>query len=351
MKVVVIHAAKDLRIETRPLEELDPGQVRVQIEAGGICGSDLHYYQHGGFGAIRVKEPMILGHEISGRITEINGNAGDLQVGDIVAVSPSRPCGNCLYCNEEKFSQCLNMRFYGSAMPTPHIQGAFREDLVADASQCHKISPQVRSEFGAFAEPLSVVLHGVKRAGDLTGRRVLITGCGPIGALCVLAARAAGATEIVITDVIDNVLDIALEIGADKVINVAKDSDWTSRYSDNKGYFDVMFEASGNQAAVTAGLMVLRPGSVLLQLGLGGDVTISQNVVVAKEIDIRGAFRFHEEFADAVAMINSETLNLAPLLTARFPIDQAVEAFELAGDRHQAMKVQIDFTSRATQNS
>ncbi|NRB19484.1 MAG: L-idonate 5-dehydrogenase [Rhodobacteraceae bacterium] len=343
MKVIVIHAAKDLRIETRPLKDLKTGQVRVQVEAGGICGSDLHYYQHGGFGQIRVREPMILGHEISGRITETCGDAGDLKIGDVVAVSPSRPCGNCLYCDENKFSHCLNMRFYGSAMPIPHIQGAFRENLVADASQCHLISPEIRAEFGAFAEPLSVVLHGVKRAGNLSGKRVLITGCGPIGALCVLAARAAGAAEIVITDVIDNVLDIATQIGADKTINVGDNKGWTAQYSANKGYFDIMFEASGQQSALTAGLEVLRPRSVLVQLGLGGDVVISQNTVVAKEIDIRGAFRFHEEFADAVAMINAGTLNLAPLLTARVPIDQAVDAFELAGDRHRAMKVQIDF--------
>lgn len=349
MKVIVIHAAKDLRIENRSAENLGPGQVRIQIEAGGICGSDLHYYQHGGFGKIRVREPMILGHEISGRITEVSGDSIGLSIGDTVAVSPSRPCGNCLYCNENKLSHCLNMRFYGSAMPMPHIQGAFREDLVADAAQCHLISPEIPPEFGAFAEPLSVVLHGMKRAGDLTGKRVLITGCGPIGALCILAARAAGAAEIVITDVIDNVLNIATQIGADKTINVAKEQGWTAQYSDNKGYFDVMFEASGNQSALTAGLDVLRPRSVLVQLGLGGDVTISQNTVVAKEIDIRGAFRFHEEFADAIAMINTGTLNLAPLLTARFPIDQAVDAFELAGDRHRAMKVQIDFTIQSGQ--
>lgn len=349
MKVVVIHAAKDLRIETRPLKDLKSGQVRIKIEAGGICGSDLHYYQHGGFGNIRVREPMILGHEIAGRIIETGAESRALKVGDTVAVSPSRPCGNCLYCNEQKFSHCLNMRFYGSAMPMPHIQGGFREDLVADASQCHLVLPEIPVEIAAFAEPLSVVLHGMKRAGDLAGKRVLITGCGPIGALCILAARAAGAAEIVITDVIDNVLNIATQIGADKTINVAKEQGWTAQYSDNKGYFDVMFEASGNQSALTAGLEVLRPRSVLVQLGLGGDVLISQNTVVAKEIDIRGAFRFHEEFADAVEMINTGSLNLAPLLTARFPIDQAVDAFELAGDRHRAMKVQIDFTNHSGQ--
>lgn len=342
MKAVVIHAAKDLRIETRETLPLGQGQVRVQIQAGGICGSDLHYYLNGGFGAIRLREPMILGHEIAGVVTEVS--QGPLNVGDKVAVSPSRPCHNCQYCNEKMFNQCLNMRFYGSAMPMPHIQGAFCEELVADVTQCHVISPDIPIEMAAFCEPLSVVLHGFMRGGSVAGKRVIVTGCGPIGALCVLAARAKGAKEIVVTDVIDNVLNIAQKLGADETINAITDPNWTNRFNANKGHFDVMFEASGNQSALCAGLEVLRPRATLVQLGLGGDVTIPQNTIVAKEIEIRGAFRFHEEFSDAVEMVNSGTLNLAPLLTKRFPIKDAVAAFELAADRTKAMKVQLDFT-------
>lgn len=342
MKAVVIHAAKDLRIETRQSEAIGPGQVRVQIEAGGICGSDLHYYLHGGFGAIRVREPMILGHEIAG--TVIESTQGPFKVGDKVAVSPSRPCRNCLYCDEKLFNQCLNMRFYGSAMPMPHIQGAFCEELVADATQCHLIAPDVEIEMAAFCEPLSVVLHGFNRAGSVAGKRVLVTGCGPIGALCVLVAKAKGAAEVVVTDMIENVLKIAQKIGADQTINVLGEPDWTSQFSAHKGHFDVMFEASGNQSALCSGLEVLRPRATLVQLGLGGDVTIPQNTIVAKEIEIRGAFRFHEEFAEAVEMVNAKTLNLAPLLTKRFPMADAVAAFELAADRNHAMKIQLDFT-------
>jgi L-idonate 5-dehydrogenase len=342
MKAVVIHAAKDLRIETHQPETVGPGQVRVQIEAGGICGSDLHYYLHGGFGAIRVREPMILGHEVAGTISE--APHGPFKVGDKVAVSPSRPCNDCAFCREKMFNQCLNMRFYGSAMPMPHIQGAFQQELVADVTQCHLISTDVPMEMAAFCEPLSVVLHSFNRAGPVAGKRVLITGCGPIGALCVLVAKAKGAAEIIVTDVIDNVLQIAKKIGATEAINVMSSPDWTSRFSAHKGHFDVMFEASGNQSAVCSGLEVLRPRATLVQLGLGGDVTIPQNTIVAKEIEIRGSFRFHEEFAEAVEMVNAQTLNLAPLLTKRFAISDAVAAFELAADRNNSMKIQLDFT-------
>jgi len=348
MKAVVIHAAKDLRIEERDSKGLRANEVRIKTEFGGICGSDLHYYQHGGFGQIRLREPMILGHEISGVITEVgpeNGNGpSKFKPGDRVAVSPSRPCGKCRYCAQEMFNHCLEMRFYGSAMPMPHIQGAFRQELVAFVDQCHLISPSIPAQMAAFAEPLAVVLHAARRAGSLEGKSVLITGCGPIGALAVLVARAQGAARITVTDILDPALKIAREIGADHIINAAQDPDWATEFASQKGSFDVMIEASGHPSAILSGLEVLRPGSVLVQLGLGGEVALPLAAIVTREIELRGAFRFHQEFADAVAMINASALNLAPLLSATFGLSEATQAFELAGDRSRAMKVQLDFS-------
>ncbi|MBP2509842.1 L-idonate 5-dehydrogenase [Agrobacterium tumefaciens] len=343
MKAVVIHAAKDLRIEERPDEQPGPGQVEVAIEAGGICGSDLHYYNHGGFGTVRVREPMILGHEVAGTIKALGEGVSGLAVGDRVAVSPSRPCNHCEFCLKGQQNQCLNMRFYGSAMPMPHIQGAFRQRLVAEAYQCHKVRDGISIHEAAMAEPFAVTLHGVNRAGALTDKRVLVTGCGPIGALAIIAARAHGAREIVATDIMDAVLQKALAIGADRVINVASDPDALSAYSANKGYFDVQFEASGNERAVRSGLEALKPRSTVVQLGLGGDVSIPQNVVVAKEIEMKGTFRFHEEFGLAVDFINQRRVDLKPLLTGTFPLEEAVAAFEAAGDRSRSMKVQLAF--------
>jgi L-idonate 5-dehydrogenase len=343
MKAVVIHAAKDLRVEEREAETPGPGQVDVAIEAGGICGSDLHYYNHGGFGTVRVREPMILGHEVAGTIKALGQGVSHLAVGDRVAVSPSRPCNECEYCLRGEQNQCLHMRFYGSAMPMPHIQGAFRQRLVAEAWQCHKVADGVSINEAAMAEPFAVTLHGVNRAGSLLGKRVLVTGCGPIGALAIIAARAHGAREVVATDVMETVLTKALEIGADRVINVAEAPEQLSAYSANKGYFDVQFEASGNERAVRSGLEVLRPRSTLVQLGLGGDVSIPQNMVVAKEIEMKGTFRFHEEFGLAVDLINQRRVDLKPLLTGTYPIEDAVAAFESAGDRTKSMKVQLAF--------
>lgn len=343
MKAVVIHAAKDLRIEERAVEPVEAGQVEISIEAGGICGSDLHYYNHGGFGTVRVREPMILGHEVAGTIRALGEGVAAFAVGDRVAISPSRPCNACEYCLLGQQNQCVNMRFYGSAMPMPHIQGAFRQTLVAEAWQCHKVADGVSINEAAMAEPFAVTLHAVKRAGALLGKRVLVTGSGPIGALAIIAARSHGAREIVATDVMDAVLRKALEIGADRVINVAEAPEQLAAYSANKGYFDVQFEASGNERAVRAGLEVLRPRSALVQLGLGGDVSIPQNMIVAKEIEIKGTFRFHEEFGLAVDLINHRRVDLKPLLTGTYALDDARLAFEAAGDRTKSMKVQLAF--------
>ncbi len=343
MKALVIHAAKDLRIEERQVALPGPGQVGIAIQAGGICGSDLHYYNHGGFGTVRLREPMILGHEIAGTIDAVGEGVDGLSVGDRVAVSPSRPCNHCCYCLKGQQNQCLHMQFYGSAMPMPHIQGGFRQQLVAESWQCHKVRDGVSIQEAAFAEPFAVVLHAVNRAGSLLGKRVLVTGCGPIGALAIIAARAHGAREIVVTDVVDNVLTLARTIGADRTINVATNAQDLAAYGADKGYFDVMFEASGNERAIRAGLEALAPRAVLVQLGLGGDVSLPQNMIVAKEIEIRGTFRFHEEFGLAVDLINSGRVDLKPLLTAVFPIEDAVAAFEAANDRSKAMKIQIAF--------
>jgi L-idonate 5-dehydrogenase len=343
MRAVVAHAALDLRIEPVEVPALGDHDVRVRIAAGGICGSDLHYYNHGGFGVVRLKEPMVLGHEIAGTVEAVGGAVGRVKPGDRVAVNPSRPCNACRYCLEGQQNHCLDMRFYGSAMRFPHVQGGFREALVCTEAQAVPVADGVSLGEAAMAEPLAVVLHGVRRAGSLVGARVLVTGSGPIGALAVLAARRAGAAEIVVTDVADGALGFALKAGADRAINVAREPEALAAYAPDKGTFDVMFEASGNPAALRSALDVLRPGATVVVLGLGGEVTLPINTVVAKEIALKGTFRFHTEFATAVDLIGKGLADVKPLISATLPFTEARDAFELAKDRTRSMKVQLSF--------
>jgi L-idonate 5-dehydrogenase len=343
MRAIVIHAAHDLRIEERPEESPGPGQMRLRLATGGVCGSDLHYYHNGGFGAVRLREPMILGHEVSAYVEELGPGVSGFQPGQLVAVSPSRPCGGCRYCLEGAPNHCLNMRFYGSAMPFPHIQGAFRESLVADASQCVDASGLTAGE-AAMAEPLAVTLHATTRAGGLLGKRVLVTGCGPIGVLSILAARRAGAAEIVATDLSGFTLSLAAQVGADRVINTGRDPDALAAYGADKGYFDVLYECTGVAAALAGGIAALRPRGVILQLGLGGDMALPMMAITAKELELRGSFRFHPEFAMGVGLMQKGLIDVKPLITQTVPLDQAEAAFRLASDRTQAMKAQIAFS-------
>jgi L-idonate 5-dehydrogenase len=342
MKTIVIHAAHDLRIEEHAIPEPRAGEVRLRLATGGVCGSDLHYYNHGGFGTVRLREPMILGHEVSGHVQELGYGVTGLKVGQLVAVSPSRPCGNCRFCQEGLQNQCLNMRFYGSAMPFPHIQGAFREFLVADATQCVPADGLTAGE-AAMAEPLAVTLHATLRAGPMLGKRVLVTGCGPIGTLAILAARRAGAAEIVATDLSDFTLGIAGKVGADRTINTGADPDGLQAFSANKGYFDVLFECTGAAAALAGGVAAMRPRGVIVQLGLGGDMSLPMMAITAKELDLRGSFRFHDEFSIGVRLMRAGLIDVKPLITHTVALSDAERAFKLASDRSKSMKTQIAF--------
>ncbi len=343
MKAVMIHAARDLRIADVAATAPGPGQVRVRIGAGGICGSDLHYYQHGGFGVIRLKEPMVLGHEVAGTVEALGEGVSHVAVGARVAVSPSLPCGVCRFCQRGLQQHCLDMRFYGSAMRFPHVHGAFREAVVCEAVQVHEVTGDVSLGEAAMAEPLAVCLHAARRAGPLLGARVLVTGSGPIGVLAAIAARRAGAAEIVVTDIANQPLAYARSAGADAALNTAAHPEVLDPYKADKGQFDVCLEASGNGHALRAALDVVRPGGVIVTLGLGGEVSLPLNTVVAKEIELRGTFRFHEEFGLAVRMISRKLVDVKPLISHTMAVDDALVAFELAGDRSQAMKVQLSF--------
>ncbi|QKC95545.1 L-idonate 5-dehydrogenase [Mesorhizobium sp. NZP2298] len=340
---VVVHAPLDLRIEEITNTEPGPGEVQVRISTGGICGSDLHYFNHGGTDSIRLREPMILGHEIAGTIAAVGSGVSGITPGTRVAINPSRPCGDCENCRAGLRNHCINMRFMGSAMRFPHIQGGFREMLCVDRDQVFPVAEGVSLGEAAMAEPLAVCLHAVRRAGPLEGRKVLVTGCGPIGILTIMAARHAGAAGIVATDIHDSALALAQKLGADHILNVAEEPESLADLAGRNGAFHVHFEASGSASVQRGALPHLRPRGILVQLGLGGDVGLPLNLIVTREVDLRGSFRFDAEFEEAVAFINSRQIDVRPLLSAVFPLDRVLEAFALANDKSKATKVQISF--------
>jgi L-idonate 5-dehydrogenase len=334
---------KDIRIETAEVAAPGAGEVLVQINAGGICGSDLHYYQDGGFGPIRVKEPIVLGHEVAGTVQATAPDVTGLKHGDRVALNPSHPCGECKFCVTGLFQHCLNMRFFGSALRFPHEQGAFRDSMVVGAGQCVPIGQNTAMAEAACSEPLAVCLHARNRAPDLQGHRVLISGAGPIGVLCAALAVDAGAAEVVVTDLQDFPLAVAEQMGATRVINIATNPGELEAFSKDKGYFDVAFECSAASPAIRSAVSAVRPQGTIIQVGVTGDSPVPINLLVGKEINLLGSHRFHHEFADAVKLIGNRAIDLRPMITGTYPLEDAIAAFDIAGDRSRAVKTQLSF--------
>jgi L-idonate 5-dehydrogenase len=345
MRVCVLHAARDLRLEERPALPLGPEQVRVRFGAGGICGSDLHYYYDGRVGDFALREPLILGHEIAGDVVEVGAEVTPLRIGDRVAINPSQPCWRCRACQSGRTNLCARMTFYGSAAVFPHVQGAFQEQLVCAEGQCHVVPRSMPHAIAAMAEPLAVCLHAIKRAGALLGQQVLITGCGPIGALSCLAARAAGAGHITVTDIVSPPLEVARRVGADETVDVASEPERIEACKADRGRFDLAIEASGSPQALLTCLECTRPGGRIVQLGMlpSGEIALPLTRITPKEIDLLGTFRFHEEFGEAVEALASGRLDVRPILTGTFSTDQRDAAFAAAADRHNHMKVQLVF--------
>ncbi|SCB58730.1 L-idonate 5-dehydrogenase [Rhizobium aethiopicum] len=332
----------DLRVENDSVPAPGPGEVLLKMAAAGICGSDLHYYQDGGFGPVRVREPIIPGHEASGIVSQA-GEAVDLTAGTLVAVNPSQPCGHCEYCATGLPIHCLDMRFMGSAMRLPHEQGMFREWLVVPARQCFEVGAATTAAEAACSEPLSVCLHAASRAGEISGKRVLVTGAGPIGCLMVAAARYHDAAEIVVTDLADAALARAKAVGATRTINVSRDAAALAEFEAGKGYFNLVFECSAAAPAIRSAIAAIRPRGTIVQVGVTGEIPIPLNAIVGKELHIHGTQRFHEEFATAVELISSRKIDVRPIISHSLPLEEANAAFTLAGDRTAACKVQLTF--------
>lgn len=352
-RVVCLHAQDDLRLETRPAQAPAQGEVRVAILAGGICGSDLHYWLEGGIGTIRVREPIILGHEAAGRVEALGPGVTGLAVGQLVAINPSHPCGTCDFCRQGLERHCTAMKFKGSAMYLPHQQGMFRDLMVIGAAQCHPLPQGIEPGAAACAEPLAVCLHAARRAedvaGPLTGKTVLVTGAGPIGALCIAVARQRGAARIIVTDIQDATLAVARQMGADHAVNTRTDPDGLAPWREGRGQVDLVFECSAAALAIADAVACLRPLGTLVQVGVAGPTALPLNVMVGKEILFVGSQRFDVEFAEAVQMIGSRAIDPTPMITATFPADQAHQAFETARDRARSVKVQITFAAQGGQ--
>jgi L-idonate 5-dehydrogenase len=343
MKAAVLYAAGDVRVESLPSPTLDPGMVLLHIRRAGICGSDLHYYELGHCGPSIVDLPFVLGHEFSAEVADVGDGVTNVKIGQRVTANPARACGFCDFCKAGRGNLCLKTVMLGSAGSKPPTNGAMAEYVTVRADQCHVLPDEINDEAGAMIEPLAVALHAIKRAGGVSGKRVLVLGAGTIGRLIAAAAKAHGAVPIAITEVVPERRQKAEDSGIAYVLD-PEGKHFLEEVLEMTGLgFDTVFEASASPRALRQAFDIVRPGGTIVQIGTqpSEDMPLPAMRIMRKEISYIGSQRYGDVFDEAIRLVSSGRLNLRPLMSDEFRADEAAKAFRVAADRAHSLKVML----------
>lgn len=340
MKAAVLQEVQ--RIELKEREKPAPGEneVLIKVKAVGLCGSDIHYYEHGKIGSFIVKEPIILGHEVSGEIIEIGSNVDGLSVGQRVAVEPGATCGVCSYCKSGRYNLCPEVEF----LATPPFDGAFCEFIAMRSDLVFPVPDQMSDETAALIEPFSVGVHACNRGEVGPGDTVLILGMGPIGLLTAAAARMKGASRIIGVDLEQSRLEKAKELGVQEIINLQVDSvdEKIAEWTDREGV-DVAIETAGSPAALKSMIAALRRGGRAVIVGMSAQDESPMNIaeIINKEIDVRGVFRYHHTYPEAIRLLSQNEVNIDSIITAAYgSLDNVEAAFQKAiHDKSNTLKI------------
>lgn len=344
MRAAVLESARTIKVQARPTPELKPGMVLLRVRRAGICGSDLHYFDHGCCGAFVPTRPFVLGHEFAAEVASLGDGVKNVSLGARVTANPARACGVCDYCKSGRGNLCRSTIMLGSASTTPPTDGAFAEFVTVRADQCHVLPTAIDDATAAMLEPFAVALHAVKRAGTVSGKRVLVTGGGPIGLLVAMTARMFGAAPVALSDILESRRETALKLGADVGLNPT-DPQLSEVVRELVGEgFDVMFEASGAKAALRQAFDLVRPGGTIVQIGTLGtdDIPLPANQLMVREINFIGSMRYGNVFGETIRLVAEGRIALRGLISGVLPLAEAPEAMRLASEKNTALKVQLE---------
>lgn len=339
-RALVVHGEDDLRIEDRRVPALGADDALVQIEYGGVCGSDLHYWLHGAAGESILRAPMVLGHEVVGTVVRAASDGSGPAVGTPVAVHPATPGpGDGARYPEDRPNLSPGCTYLGSAARFPHAEGAFTRYAVLPTRMLRPLPESLDLRTAALIEPASVAWHAAARAGSLAGKRVLVIGAGPIGALIVAVAKTQGAADIVAVDLHENAMRIAHGVGANRTI-AATDADAIPAVD-----ADISFESSGNFRGLASAVRGTTRGGRVVMVGLQptGEQPALLSLVITRELELVGSFRFNDEIDEVIAALADGSLFVDPVVTHEYPLDDALEAFRVARDASRSGKVLLRF--------
>ena len=318
MRASVLSGASSISVEQRPIPAVQSDEVLVRVAAVGVCGSDVHYYREGRIGDFVVEGPLVLGHEVSGRIAAVGAGVDPGRIGQRVAIEPQRPCRVCWQCKSGRYNLCPDMRFYA----TPPVDGAFCEYVTIQADFAHPVPDSVSDEAAALLEPLSVGIWACRKARIMPGSRVLIAGAGPIGVITAQAARAFGAAEIIVSDPVADRRQLVERFGATWTL------DPTAEDVAGLGV-DAFIDASGATPAVISGITAVRGAGVVVLVGMGADqIALPIPVIQNRELTITGVFRYTDTWPTATGLVASGQVDLDSLVTARFGLDDVDKALD-----------------------
>lgn len=330
MRASVLRKQGDVVVEEREVPTPASDQVLIEVATVGVCGSDVHYFQHGRIGDFVVEEPMILGHEASGRVVAVGENVSAKRIGQRVAIEPQRCCRVCDYCKSGQYNLCRSIEFYA----TPPIDGAFAQYVTMQDDFAFEIPQSMSYEAAALLEPLSVGIAAVEKADFEMGGSVLIAGGGPIGVILAQTARAYGAAQVVVSEPVASRRDIAVHLGATKAY-----APGSVELQDAK--FDAFIDASGVTAAVVDGIKNVKPGGRAIIVGMGeDDMTLPVSYITANEVNLTGIFRYHRTWPKAIALVNMGLVNLDALVTDKFGLDEVPQALD-ATRKESTLKVMV----------